>query len=718
MGFTIPRVDTLLAPYAEKSYKKYKEEYLNIKKDIVCYDNLDCEEDKAEQYAIKKIYRDLEQGFQSWEYRFNTVGSSRGDYPFIAVSFGIDTTKFGRMITEQILKVRKGGQGKEGFKKPVLFPKLTFLYDKELHGEGKPMEYLFDLALQCSSKTMYPDFLSLTGEGYIPSIYKKYGKVISLMGCVDGEEVVTYTFRDILYVESFERMWKRLSDYYIQKEQIPNNKEYLYLDITDNNVRIYDSKNGFVKVKKVIRNYNNNWVKVKFEHGRQLLCTTDHPLPTQRGRVHAEDLTTDDTISINPEQYSTENIPFNTDKAWLLGMILCDGNYTNNIKISVGCDETDIEECCSYYMNKFFNIDVEVIERNRGVKGHYIDIISKGNVSDIISYLTTKFEGINKIKRHIPTEVFSWNREAKLAFLAGMIDADGYINPKCSDGSRVQIGSVNKELSLQQMLLAQSLDMPAVMYENHYNKNDSTKIRYKIEFTPSEELLNYIVSDKKRNNYKPKTTKTDDCSYTEARVVSVERFDINQYSYDVETESDYFDVSGIYSHNCRASLSPWYEKGGMKPEDDTDVPVFEGRFNLGAISLHLPMILAKSRQENEDFYDTLHYYLEMIRNLHKRTFDFLGEKLASTNPLGFTQGGFYGGTLKPDEKIRPLLKPMTMSFGITALNELQELYNGKSLVEDGQFALEVMQYINDYANKIKEEDGILYAIYGKNCCRV
>lgn len=52
---------------------------------------------------------------------------------------------------------------------------------------------------------------------------------------------------------------------------------------------------------------------------------------------------------------------------------------------------------------------------------------------------------------------------------------------------------------------------------------------------------------------------------------------------------------------------------------------------------------------------------------------------------------------------------MTMSYGITALNELQRLYNGKSIREDGQFALEVMQYINDYTNRIKEEDHILYA---------
>lgn len=151
----------------------------------------------------------------------------------------------------------------------------------------------------------------------------------------------------------------------------------------------------------------------------------------------------------------------------------------------------------------------------------------------------------------------------------------------------------------------------------------------------------------------------------------------------------------------------------MHPADENDVPVFEGRFNMGAISLHLPMILAKARQEDKDFYEVLDYYLELIRGLHKKTYDYLGEKLASTNPLGFCQGGFYGGHLKPDEKIRPLLKPMTMSFGITALNELQQLYNGKSLVEDGEFALEVMRYINDYKDRISEEDQILYAIYGE-----
>ena len=62
---------------------------------------------------------------------------------------------------------------------------------------------------------------------------------------------------------------------------------------------------------------------------------------------------------------------------------------------------------------------------------------------------------------------------------------------------------------------------------------------------------------------------------------------------------------------CRAFLSPWYERGGMHPADDKDSPIFVGRFNIGAVSLHLPMILAKARQESRDFYEVLDYYLNV-----------------------------------------------------------------------------------------------------------
>jgi len=91
----------------------------------------------------------------------------------------------------------------------------------------------------------------------------------------------------------------------------------------------------------------------------------------------------------------------------------------------------------------------------------------------------------------------------------------------------------------------------------------------------------------------------------------------------------------------------------------------------------------------------------------------LSHKKAGINPLGFCQGGFYKGNLKPDEEIGlDFLKPMTISYGIMGLNEASVLLTGKRIDEDNSWAISVLKHINDYVDRIKQEDGILYAIYG------
>ena len=105
--------------------------------------------------------------------------------------------------------------------------------------------------------------------------------------------------------------------------------------------------------------------------------------------------------------------------------------------------------------------------------------------------------------------------------------------------------------------------------------------------------------------------------------------------------------------------------------------------------------------------------MEMVRSIHVRTYNYIANLKCSTNPLGFTQGGFLGGNKGYDECVGlDLLKPMTASFGYTALNELCMLHYGKSIVEDSSFAVEVMTFINEKVEQYKEEDGWLYAVYG------
>ncbi len=145
-GFTVPSVEEILAPYAEKSYEKYIDKYTSLGLD----------EDRAKDVAWQDVQRDMEQGFQGWEYKFNSVSSSRGDYPFITMTAGTGTSRFAKMATITMLDVRRKGQGKKDHKKPVLFPKIVFLYDENLHGPGGELEDVFEAGIRCSSKTMYP----------------------------------------------------------------------------------------------------------------------------------------------------------------------------------------------------------------------------------------------------------------------------------------------------------------------------------------------------------------------------------------------------------------------------------------------------------------------------------------------------------------------------------------------------------------------------------
>lgn len=130
------------------------------------------------------------------------------------------------------------------------------------------------------------------------------------------------------------------------------------------------------------------------------------------------------------------------------------------------------------------------------------------------------------------------------------------------------------------------------------------------------------------------------------------------------------------------------------------------------------MIYMKAKTENKDFYQVLDFYLDMINSIHIKTFEFLSKLKASCNPVAFCEGGF--GHLKPTDTIAPLIRRITFSYGFTALNELQELHNGKSLYEvkddPAAFAYEVEKYISDYVDgrkKLRAEGKLPYvaAIY-------
>lgn len=181
--------------------------------------------------------------------------------------------------------------------------------------------------------------------------------------------------------------------------------------------------------------------------------------------------------------------------------------------------------------------------------------------------------------------------------------------------------------------------------------------------------------------------------------------------------SEYGTVSRIYKEQkvitspmgCRAYLSPW--------KNDEGKYITIGRCNIGAVSLNLPLILKVCQVENPEtwkteFWSYLDDRLQTIREFLKKRYDFIRHQKACTNPLAFTQGGFYEGTKDPDDEVGDLVRYMTSSFGITALDEFSYLWHNKRLVEDQQVANDVLHYIQARVNEFKKEDGYLYALYG------
>lgn len=156
---------------------------------------------------------------------------------------------------------------------------------------------------------------------------------------------------------------------------------------------------------------------------------------------------------------------------------------------------------------------------------------------------------------------------------------------------------------------------------------------------------------------------------------------------------------------CRAYLSDFVDKSSGEH-------IFTSRANIGACALNLPMIWKKS--EGVDFYKDLDYYLEMIRQFLIKRYDYVANQPCSTNPLAFTQGGLYRGVKKETDKIGyDIVESFTASFGITALNELNVLMEGKPLHEsDKKHVNDVVDYINEKVIQFKKEDGFLYALYG------
>lgn len=678
-GQTHAHIDSGLKPYVEASYNKLKEKQKKWNLPDVW----------AEEELAKEVY----DAMQSLLYQIQTLTTTNGQSPFVTLTFGLDTSKFGRLITEQYLKVHINGVGKN--KATPVFPKVVFFLEDGINTkEGDPNYDLKKLAVECSTKRIYPDYVNVSKNREITGVKTV---PVSPMGCVDGQEVVTYKYNEKLYVQSFERMWEHFSSEFEVKKQ-PNGTDE-FIDMIG--VEIFDSnKDSFVNTSRLIRNFSNDWYKVKMKGGRTLLCTGDHPLPTQDGRKFVKDMVVGDIVPITSKQFAEDTVEMDADHAWLLGVVLCDGCYPDTLRVSIAAvGEDDIEQKIYLTAKKFYDLDMKTILQLRGGTTQYKDVVCFGGSKGIHKIFADKFGGKQKKYRHFPQDAFSWGEEARMSFLAGMVDADGYVNDTGSGFARVQVGSTNKELAIQQMLLANSLGLDAKMYENKYNKAKPNAIRYLVEFNAVDSFISKMVCEKKKVKIKyPDQTRDFKGLGT---VYAIDRIDLEQYSYDVTTDSDRFDVTGINSHNCRSYLSAWKDNDGNEKLNQ--------RFNLGVVSTNLPYIALEAKRDNKDFYEVFDKYLDLCYKAHMDRVERLKGTKAKQNPVMWMNGAV--ARLQPEDTIDHLFYGgyASISIGYIGLWECCNILTDNLPKEK---AIEILSHLKSRCEEYKVRSNIGFSPYG------
>lgn len=185
LGFTVPYVDEIFSYYAEKTYNKaynyFKEQEIEDMEKFGYTLSDKVLDAKAKNRAEKTTIREIEQGYQAFETKLNTINNSLAQTPFVTISFGLKTDKWARIISQVILKTRKKGLGQH--RTTAVFPKLVFLYKSDINGDKNSPNYdIKKLAIQCSATRSYPDYLSVEPGTDQYEYYQECGKAVSPMG--------------------------------------------------------------------------------------------------------------------------------------------------------------------------------------------------------------------------------------------------------------------------------------------------------------------------------------------------------------------------------------------------------------------------------------------------------------------------------------------------------------------------------------------------------
>ncbi len=165
-----------LGKYLRRSHDKYMKRYTEkysstLSKEVI------------QQLVNDRLQDELRSGVQTIQYQINTLMTTNGQSPFVTLFLHIDDkdeyVNEVAMIVEEILRQRlEGIKNEKGVYVTPAFPKLIYVLDENNCLEGGKYDYITKLAVKCSAKRMYPDYISAK------KMHENYdGEVFSCMGC-------------------------------------------------------------------------------------------------------------------------------------------------------------------------------------------------------------------------------------------------------------------------------------------------------------------------------------------------------------------------------------------------------------------------------------------------------------------------------------------------------------------------------------------------------
>ena len=165
-----------LGKYLRKSYNKYKNKLVEEFGDKI-------DDAILEQMAQDRLQDELRSGVQTIQYQINTLMTTNGQSPFVTLFLNLDPNdeyiEENAIIVEEILRQRREGiKNEKGVYVTPAFPKLIYVLDEHNCLKGGKYDYITKLAVKCSAKRLYPDYISAK------KMRENYeGNVFSCMGC-------------------------------------------------------------------------------------------------------------------------------------------------------------------------------------------------------------------------------------------------------------------------------------------------------------------------------------------------------------------------------------------------------------------------------------------------------------------------------------------------------------------------------------------------------